>query len=90
MRGIPGIVSLAFSIAVLTSVALGRAEQGTTALAGTVLDSSGDRVAGAKLTLVNSITGISRTAVSGKSGEYLLPDLTVGTYKLKVSYPGFT
>jgi iron complex outermembrane receptor protein len=90
MRGTPGIVSLAFSIAILTSVALGRAEQGATALAGTVRDPSGDRVAGAKLTLVNSITGISRTAVSGKSGEYLLPDLPVGTYKLKVSYPGFT
>jgi iron complex outermembrane receptor protein len=84
----PGAL-VAVWVTVLLSVAIGRAVPGDATLAGTVLDQSGHSIAGAKITLVNASTGISRTAVSGESGLYRLPDLPVGVYHLRVSYPGF-
>jgi iron complex outermembrane receptor protein len=81
---------LAVWVTVLVSVAIGRAVPGDATLTGTVLDQSGHSIVGAEITLVNAFTGISRTAISGESGLYRFPDLSVGVYHLKVSYPGFT
>ena len=53
------------------------------------MDPSGHSVAGASITLVNSLTGMSRKVVSDPSGQYRFPDLPAGTYHLKVAYPGF-
>lgn len=80
---------LAVLVTVLLCVAVGHAKPGKAVLAGTVLDPSGHSIPGATLTLVDPITGISRTVVTSRSGLYKLPDLPVGTYHLKVSYPGF-
>src|ERR1035441_8651861 len=80
---------LAVLATILLSVAVAQAEPGKAALNGSVLDPSGHYVPGAVVTLVESITGISKTVVSGSGGQYELPDLPAGTYQLKVSYPNF-
>lgn len=76
-------------VAALLLVAVGQAAPGEAGLVGTVLDPSGLGIPGVTLTLVDSVTGASRTAVTDKYGVYRLPDLPMGTYHLNASYPGF-
>ncbi|MGB6265131.1 MAG: TonB-dependent receptor [Candidatus Acidiferrales bacterium] len=63
--------------------------QTTASLRGTVTDQSSAVVAGAKVTLTNTGTGISRTAASGSDGSYLFDLVQVGTYKVTVEKAGF-
>ncbi len=79
---------LAVFAGILLCGVMGHAEAGKASLAGTILDPSGHSIPGARLTLIDAVTGISRTVVSSRSGLYKLPDLPVGTYHLKVSFPG--
>src|SRR6516165_11450910 len=62
---------------------------GTGAVAGTVLDSSGGLVAGAKVTVTSQATGESRTVASSSRGDYLVPALLPGLYTVAVSKDGF-
>src|SRR5579864_3034895 len=63
--------------------------QGTVTIYGTVTDPSGAAIVGAKVTVTNSATQQSRDTVSAVNGNYVVPDLPVGTYKLSVSATGF-
>ena len=56
---------------------------------GTVTDSSGAAVVGAKVTARNVDTGIERTTTTNESGEYNIPELQIGTYKVTVEKEGF-
>jgi hypothetical protein len=58
-------------------------------LVGTVTDSTGASVPGAKITIQELSTGISRDTVSNESGNYTFPDLTPGTYSVVVGANGF-
>jgi hypothetical protein len=58
-------------------------------ITGTVTDSSGAVVANAKLVLVGTETGFTRTTESTSSGEYAFQDLQLGTYTLTVDAAGF-
>lgn len=80
---------IAVSVAMQVHLVGGQSLPGEAKLEGALLDPSGHYIAGAKLTLVNSATGVSRTTVSSSSGLYELPDLDAGTYRLKVNFPGF-
>ncbi|MGO8787632.1 MAG: TonB-dependent receptor domain-containing protein [Terriglobia bacterium] len=66
------------------------AQYTTASLGGRVVDSSGAVVPGAKVTAENVATGYSRTTTSGSTGEYLIPNLPVGDYRLSVQKEGFT
>ena len=77
--------SLGIFIIILICAAVAQAGPGNAELTGTILDPSGRSIPDVTLTLVDSITGITRTAVSGKSGLYLFPDLPAGTYHLKAN-----
>jgi hypothetical protein len=59
-------------------------------LRGTVTDQSGGVVAGAKVTLTNTGTGIARTTTTSPDGTYLFDLVQVGTYRLAVDKPGFS
>jgi len=64
--------------------------QGTTgAISGTVTDSSGAVLPGAKLTISNEDTGITRLATADSVGRYTAQSLPVGNYKVSVSQEGF-
>ena len=70
--------------------AIPAAGQVTTAeLAGSVTDPSGAEIAGAKVTAVNTGTGLSHESVSDDAGNYLITLLPPGTYNLSVEAAGF-
>lgn len=63
--------------------------QATTSLRGTVSDPSAAVVPGAKVTLVNTETGLSRATTTGPDGTYQLLQIPPGTYRLEVEASGF-
>ncbi len=63
--------------------------QTTASIRGTVTDQSGGVVAGAKVTLTNTGTGIARTATTVSDGTYLFDLVQVGKYRVTVDRPGF-
>ncbi len=87
-----GFLSL---IPVVLILVLGSAEslhaQFTTAsLGGTVLDSSGAVLPGARVVVQNTDTGFRETAITDTTGVYLFARLPVGNYKLTAGKQGFT
>jgi len=56
---------------------------------GRVSDPSGAVLSGAKVTATNDATGVSHSSVSNDSGDYVFPDLPVGTYSLTFDLAGF-
>ncbi|GAA3751376.1 TonB-dependent receptor [Terriglobus aquaticus] len=64
--------------------------QGTTGvISGTVTDAGGAVVPGAQVTVTQTETNESRTVTSSGSGTYVLPQLAPGTYRVRVTAPGF-
>ena len=64
--------------------------QSTATLSGTVTDSSGAIVSGAKVLCTNARTGLSYNAVTNSEGIFRFPDLPIGVYDLTVSHAGFS
>jgi len=62
----------------------------TATVLGTVKDSSGAVVPGATVTLKNTATGISASAVSDSDGNYQFLNVRVGTYNLRAELQGFS
>ena len=75
-------------VCVALCLALSAAEP-TGTIAGTVTDPSGAAVAGAKITVTNAATGLTREANSNADGGYVFPLLPVGTYNISVENAGF-
>jgi len=71
----------------LTASALAQSDRGT--ITGTVVDSSGAVVPGAKVVLINSGTGIRQETSTTPTGNYAIASLPVGRYTLSVEQPGF-
>src|ERR1700757_4417511 len=66
------------------------AQQGASAgVYGTVPDSQGAAMPGAKVTLLHVTTNQVRTTTSDTAGEFRFPLLPVGEYKITVEHPGF-
>jgi Carboxypeptidase regulatory-like domain len=59
------------------------------ALTGTVSDPTGSMVPAARIVLRHVDTGTNYETVSTDTGNYTLPSLPVGAYKLIVEHPGF-
>src|SRR5258705_12293746 len=61
----------------------------TASLFGTVTDAQSAVVTGARLTLTNTATGLSRSAMTDNNGGFVFPLLPVGSYNLSAAQPGF-
>ena len=61
----------------------------TGTIVGTVIDSSGAVVEGAKVVISNTGTGLTRTVTTDKAGEYTAPSLPTGTYLVTAEIAGF-
>src|ERR1700722_726068 len=61
----------------------------TGAISGTIKDTSGGTVAGARITLTNEGTGVSITTVSSSNGEYSFSPVKIGNYSVSVEFTGF-
>jgi hypothetical protein len=80
-------LGLIFAASVLSATLAAQAVTGT--ILGTVTDTSGAAVPGATVTLTNTGTGLTRSAVTDAAGEYTLPSLPTGKYKMAAELPGF-
>ena len=82
-------------VAVLTLAALGLpstsvlAQVATGSIVGTVLDTSGQVVPGAQVTIRNVNRNTSTSVVTDQSGAYTAPFLVPGTYEVHVALQGF-
>ena len=65
------------------------AQVATGTILGNVKDNTGAGVPGAQVTATNLGTQVSRTTVTDAEGQYSLPLLSVGNYKLDVTLSGF-
>ena len=88
-----GDLALVAAVTALGVVAGGSplaAEQSDTgSLAGAVTDELGGVLPGATVTARNTATGLSRSAISGASGDYEMARLPAGSYEVDASLPGF-
>jgi hypothetical protein len=73
----------------LVCVAGIRAQDISASIHGVVTDESGGTVSGAKVTAINTDTGLMRGTVSGTQGAYVLLELPVGHYRLEAEAQGF-
>src|SRR5215470_17505598 len=64
-----------------------QSERGT--ISGTVRDSSGAVIPGAKVTIINTATGLVENLTSNQVGEFTGISLPVGSYNVDVSKEGF-
>lgn len=64
-------------------------QQATAQIAGTVKDTSGALVMGAKVTLKNSSTNTTHTATTDKEGAYLFTLVPIGAYEITIEHAGF-
>ena len=71
----------------VSTAALAQTFRGT--ILGTVTDSQGAVVAGAKVTARNVNTGMERSTTTSADGSYAIPELPIGTYTVTVSESGF-
>ncbi len=62
----------------------------TGSLIGVIQDSTGAVIPGVTVSAVNNATGVVYTGVSGGSGEYEIPNLHTGTYKVTAAHQGFS
>ncbi len=73
--------------AITPSLIFGQAITGT--VVGTITDASGAVLVGAKVTTTNQDTGLHRESVTDTQGNYVVPYLSPGNYKITVSFEGF-
>ena len=65
-------------------------EVSTSQISGVIEDSSGSVIPNAQVQATQLETGLTRTAMSGPDGGYILTNLPVGPYKLQVTKEGFS
>jgi hypothetical protein len=70
-----------------TSALFAQSERGN--VTGVVTDQTGASVPGAELVLTQLSTNSANRAVSGSAGEYNIPNLIPGAYRLEVTATGF-
>src|SRR4051794_25736303 len=63
--------------------------QDTATLTGTVSDGSGAVVVNANITAINTATNFETETVSNSEGLYRIPFLRPGTYRVRITAPGF-
>ena len=62
--------------------------QSTATVRGTVTDASGAVIPGVTVTAQSEATGLARRTITNSSGNYELPALPIGSYRLEVGTPG--
>jgi hypothetical protein len=81
------LLGLAVLISLMPTPAAGQAVTGT--ILGRVADTSGAVIPGAKVVVVQTETGFSRTLITDSKGEYTAPSIPTGTYTVTGELTGF-
>ena len=77
------------SLILLASLASLWSQTTSTTILGTVEDSSGSVIGGAKVTLINTRTGVKADTLSTSSGDFTFPLIDIGEYTVSVEQRGF-
>jgi hypothetical protein len=88
LRGCADSLRFTVLFALAASAALGQTGGGAT-LVGTVTDTSGAVVAGAKVSVMNTGTSIVTESTTTPDGGYHVPYLAAGSYRITLNAPGF-
>src|SRR5437762_8986738 len=80
---------LTLTVLLLAVAVSALAQHFTGSIRGTVHDTSGAIIVGAKVTLKGEGTGISKTMDTNAAGVYAFRELPVGTYEISVEQAGF-
>jgi hypothetical protein len=81
------IVSVALLCAMTVAAT---AQYDTGSVVGTIRDSTGAAVPNATVNITNNANGVSTSAKSNASGEYVVPELRTGVYKVSATAEGFS
>src|ERR1700722_5187344 len=73
----------------LASMCVMQAQVTTGTISGTLTDSTGSVVPGAKVVILNESTGITRETTTNGAGAYSAPSLSLGNYRVTASLTGF-
>jgi hypothetical protein len=90
MNSISRQMKYLFLLLILSMVQLAQGQTFRGGIAGTVADSTGAVVAGAKISLTGVDTGSKRETVSTSAGDYSFQDLPLGNYDITVEAQGFS
>jgi hypothetical protein len=66
-----------------------RAQVVTGSIVGTIKDTSGAVIPGASVVATSVATGLQREAVTDDEGQYTIPNVPAGDYRIKASHTGF-
>jgi len=80
---------LLLSLVVIVAPALSLAQDATGRILGTVYDPQGAVIPAVKVTVTNTATQESRSAVTNKEGTFQLLALPIGIYKVTAEHAGF-
>src|SRR5438552_14117215 len=75
---------------VVFNAACAMAQSNSVVILGTVNDSSGAAIVGAKVTVLNQGTNISTTVSTKSDGHYTVTNIEPGSYRVTATSPGFT
>src|ERR1700749_2596541 len=81
--------SAALALALMIAARTCLAQYDTGSVVGIIQDASGAVIPGATVTVVNKDTGASYAVTAGAAGEYEVPSLHTGNYKLTAEHAGF-
>src|ERR1700731_2266969 len=87
MKLLTYVLSAAVLTALFATSSFAQSERGS--ISGTVTDSSGAVVPGAKVVVTNISTNTAFTTSSSATGEFNAPNLQVGAYTVRVDREGF-
>ena len=88
MKVLRTIVGIGLCLVVTAGTGWSQAVAGSQ-ISGVVRDASGAAIPGAEVTATKTDTGTVRTVFTGADGAYVLPNLPIGPYQLKVVLQGF-
>ena len=78
-----------FTVLIALSITCIYAQSTSGTLVGTVRDSTGAVVTGAKVRISNTGTGAVLETLSNENGDYVAPNLPPAVYQIRVEHPGF-
>ncbi len=79
--------AIAVLIALGTSLIFGQG--GTATILGVVRDTTGALIPGVTINVKHIDSGLTRTVLTGETGNYAVPSLPVGPYEISTNMPGF-
>jgi hypothetical protein len=87
MRAVPVAAAVGAILFALASPTI--AQQGTSELGGRITDTQGAVLPGVTVTVINEDTGLVREMITGASGNYFMPQMLPGRYRVTAKLDGF-